>query len=138
MTDNNNIIEFIISKLNEARSLDRVSRRTNFGTHRSDLIVIHREKKTVAKFCSTGEQKAMLVTIILAKVESAMKEASIAPLLLLDEIFTHLDNRRKEYLTDFLISSSLQAWITATDTQGIERLVQQSQLIPFPISSSLL
>lgn len=123
------ITDFIKSKLALERMHDKASGRTNFGVHRSDLVVIHQEKNQSAKFCSTGEQKAMLIAIMLAQVNSAIKGNHTAPILLLDEVFVHLDNRRKQYLTDFFIRSGLQIWITATDLSGIEELAGQAELI---------
>lgn len=67
---NNNKIELDYIKQNflVLRNRDKISNRTNFGVHKSDFLVSHREKNTLAKFCSTGEQKAMLVALILAQV----------------------------------------------------------------------
>lgn len=121
--------EFIKTELFNMRSKDKMSGRTNFGVHKSDFVVTHQGKNALAKLCSTGEQKAMLIAILLAQVNYAIKENITKPIMLLDEIFVHLDNRRKQYLIDFLVQSGMQLWITATDTSGIESLVPKAQLI---------
>lgn len=121
--------EFIKTELFNMRSRDKISGRTNFGVHKSDFVVTHQGKNALAKLCSTGEQKAMLIAILLAQVNYAIKENITKPIMLLDEVFVHLDNRRKLYLIDFLIQSNLQLWVTATDISGIESLVPKAQLI---------
>lgn len=123
------ISSYIQSELINARLKDRFSKRTNFGVHRSDLLVTHREKNKLAKFCSTGEQKAMLISIILAQVNAGIRKTQAKPILLLDEIFVHLDDKRKDYLINFLKTANLQVWITATDFKGIEALAKYSQVI---------
>ena len=127
--DAQNTISYIQNELINARIKDRLSKRTNFGVHRSDLSVTHLEKNKLAKFCSTGEQKAMLISIILAQVSASLKETKTKPILLLDEIFVHLDDTRKTYLIDFFKNSGLQIWITATDLRGIEGLENSSEVV---------
>ena len=123
------VCHFIANELLLSRSRDKISRRTNFGVHRSDFIVVHREKNVMARLCSTGEQKSMLISLMLAQVNHAIKENISSPILLLDEVFVHLDNRRKQYLADYFLSVELQIWVTGTDLSGIEMLVPKSELI---------
>ncbi|MGI4752953.1 MAG: hypothetical protein ACRYE8_04445 [Janthinobacterium lividum] len=59
----------------------------------------------------------------------AIKLTKTAPILLLDEVFVHLDDRRRNYLTEFFINVNLQLWVTATDLKGIEEFGNKSQLI---------
>ena len=127
------VIDFIKAELFTTRTHDKLSGRTNFGVHKSDFLVIHKEKNALAKLCSTGEQKAMLIAIILAEVNYSIKEKIAKPILLLDEVFVHLDNRRKQYLIDFFIEVGLQLWITATDLTGIETLEQKAITIRLPV-----
>lgn len=123
------VTHLIQAKLKEERAHDKASGRTNFGVHRSDFVITSREKNKLARFCSTGEQKAMLISIMLAHINSIIKEEGISPILLLDEVFAHLDNRRKQYLIDFFISSRIQFWISSTDLNGIEKLTDNAQLV---------
>ena len=123
------IIEYIKQNFRNTRLKDKFSNRTSFGVHRSDFLAIHSEKNMPIKLCSTGEQKAILISITIAQINAYLQIAKIAPILLLDEIFVHLDDRRREYLIDFLISTKLQVWITATDCRGIEKLIDYSKII---------
>ncbi len=123
------IAGFITSKLLECRTQDKLTKRTNFGIHRSDLTVVHQEKQQLAKFCSTGEQKAMLIAIILAQINSAIDNNLTPPIILLDEVFVHLDDRRRQYLIEFFSSINLQLFVTSTDLNGIESLAKQSEVI---------
>jgi DNA replication and repair protein RecF len=120
---------FIANELLAARYRDKISNRTNFGVHRSDFVVTHKEKNVMAKLCSTGEQKSMLIALILAQVNYAIKENISSPILLLDEVFVHLDNKRKQYLADYLLSVGLQTWITGTESGAIEPLEHKAELI---------
>ncbi len=112
-----------------SRKQDRASNRTNFGVHKSDFVVVHQEKNTLAKHCSTGEQKAMLIAIMLAQVNYSINTNISMPILLLDEVFVHLDSKRREYLIEIFLKIGLQIWVTATDLNGIELLAKKTQLI---------
>jgi DNA replication and repair protein RecF len=123
------ICYFIAKELLATRNRDKISNRTNFGVHRSDFVVTHKEKNIMAKLCSTGEQKSMLIALILAQVNYAIKENISSPILLLDEVFVHLDNKRQQYLADYLLSVGLQTWITGTDSSAIGPLEHKAELI---------
>ncbi len=97
------------------RERDRAARRTLIGPHRSDFLAGHGPKKMPAKFCSTGEQKALLVGLILAHAELLREQYGSAPLILLDEISAHLDERRRKALFKEILSLSSQAFMTGTD-----------------------
>jgi DNA replication and repair protein RecF len=80
-------------------------------------MVRHGPKGVVASDGSTGEQKALLVGLLLAQVEVIREAAGAAPVLLLDEISAHLDKGRKSALFGLLEAKGLQAWMTGTETQ---------------------
>ena len=103
--------------LAERRRVDTEAGRATMGPHRSDLIVEHREKNQAARLCSTGEQKALLVGIVLASAKAARAAAhNDAPLiLLLDEIAAHLDPDRRMALFDIIDRLGFQAFMTGTD-----------------------
>jgi len=106
-----------------ARLADAESGHTAFGPHRSDLAVRHTAKRTDARECSTGEQKALLVSIVLADAwELARARQGHAPLLLLDEIAAHLDARRRAALFEEILALGAQAWMTGTDHSLFEAL----------------
>jgi DNA replication and repair protein RecF len=86
------------------------------GPHTTDLSVRHTAKRAEARDCSTGEQKALLISIMLADArELARARAGLAPILLLDEIAAHLDALRRAALFEEIHALSAQAWMTGTD-----------------------
>jgi len=103
-------------RLAEMRIADAQSGRTGFGPHVSDLTVRHTAKRTDARECSTGEQKALLVSIVLAHAwESTHIREGLVPILLLDEIAAHLDAVRRAALFEEILALGAQAWLTGTD-----------------------
>ncbi len=109
-------------KLMAGRARDMASGRTFEGVHRTDLVVTHAPKAMQADLCSTGEQKALLIALVLAnaKLQSAIKEQ--APLMLLDEIVAHLDGDRRSALFEALAALGGQCWLTGTDRSLFEAL----------------
>ena len=85
------------------------------GPHRSDLAVSFAEKGIAAEFASTGEQKALLIAILLAHAALQQATRGEPPLLLLDEIAAHLDASRRAALFEALVRLDSQAWLTGTD-----------------------
>ena len=102
--------------LADARGADAAAKRTLSGPHRSDLIVYYGPKARPARLCSTGEQKIMLVGLVLAhaRLISALDDHG-TPLVLLDEIAAHLDRDRREALFAELGELGAQAWMTGTE-----------------------
>ncbi|MGE0665438.1 MAG: DNA replication/repair protein RecF [Sphingomonadales bacterium] len=107
--------------LRRNRAADRDAGRTQDGAHRADLEVVHLAKGLPAALCSTGEQKALLVAVVLAdaRLQAAHRGA---PLLLLDEVAAHLDATRREALFDEILALGCQAWMTGTDRALFEKL----------------
>ena len=102
-----------------ARERDAAAGRSLYGPHRMDLMVIHRDKLRQAAECSTGEQKALLLNIILAQgARLAAMEGTSQPVLLLDEVAAHLDPIRRHALFDETHALGLQTFFTGTD-QGL-------------------
>ncbi|WP_370931693.1 DNA replication/repair protein RecF [Bartonella sp. DGB1] len=101
--------------LKNQRAIDAASGRTNIGIHRSKLTVSHYDKKITAKFCSTGEQKMLLIGIILCHSQLTKNLVGYCPILLLDEIVSHLDYKHRETLFAFLLSLGGQFFVTGTD-----------------------
>ncbi|WP_409432478.1 DNA replication/repair protein RecF [Litorimonas sp. RW-G-Af-16] len=98
--------------LASTRGQDRRAGRTLIGPHRSDLVVSHIDKAMPAEQCSTGEQKALLIGLVLAQARSL---GDRQPILLLDEIAAHLDNIRRAALAEELHDLGLQVFMTGTD-----------------------
>jgi DNA replication and repair protein RecF len=108
----------LASALAAARRRDRAAQRTLTGPHRDELAVTMAGKDQPAADCSTGEQKAMLIAIVLAHsqwLQSASTEHRRPRLLLLDEVAAHLDPVRREALFERLREGSAQVWLTATE-----------------------
>ena len=111
------------ASLAATRIRDAESRRTTIGPHVSDLAARHTLKRMDARDCSTGEQKALLISIVLANArELAAMRGGHAPLLLLDEIAAHLDARRRAALFEEIVALGAQAWLTGTDLSLFENL----------------
>ena len=108
------------ARLRSARMMDKGAGRTLEGPHRSDLKVFHRPKNMAADLCSTGEQKALLVGIILAHARLTGSMNGFPPILLLDEIAAHLDSFRRAALFDMIDDLGCQAFMTGTDMQLFE------------------
>ena len=108
--------------LNDSRGLDRAAGRSLRGPHRSDLAVVHGPKGMPAGDCSTGEQKALLIGLVLAQARAVKAEAGVAPLLLLDEVAAHLDRARRGSLLEALAALGSQSWMTGTDAQLFEAI----------------
>ncbi|MDY0240661.1 MAG: DNA replication/repair protein RecF [Rhodospirillaceae bacterium] len=101
--------------LAEGRRRDADAGVTLLGPHRSDLAVRLASRNLPAGQCSTGEQKAVLVAIILGQARIQAEEGGMAPILLLDEIAAHLDGTRRAALFDELVALGAQSWLTGTD-----------------------
>jgi DNA replication and repair protein RecF len=114
--------------LRAARERDRAAGRTLDGPHRSDLIVGHGPKTMPASVCSTGEQKALLVGLVLAHADHVRRHRDgRAPILLLDEIAAHLDPLRRAALFDEIVALGGQTWMTGTDPEGFSALAGRAQ-----------
>jgi DNA replication and repair protein RecF len=104
----------LAARLAAGRRADRQARRTLAGPHRQDLVVTKADGMPAA-LASTGEQKAMLVAIMLAHAELVGKARGRTPILLLDEAVAHLDPERRAALFARLALLGGQAWLTGTD-----------------------
>lgn len=102
-------------ELARGRARDSAAGRTLAGPHRTDLAVTHLEKGQPAGLCSTGEQKALLLSIVLAHADLVAERSGRRPVLLLDEVAAHLDPRRRAALFDRLESAGGQVWMTGTE-----------------------
>lgn len=101
--------------LADGRSRDRAAGRALEGPHRTDLLIRHRPKDMPAALCSTGEQKALLIGLVLAHARLTGDLSGMAPILLLDEIAAHLDEGRRAALFSIIDELGGQAFMTGTD-----------------------
>ena len=114
----------------EMRRADAKAGRTLTGPHRTDLTVIHRPTGLPAAQCSTGQQKALLIGLILASADAlAARIDGPSPLLLLDEAAAHLDADRRAALFDALDALGGQAWLTGTDRELFEAFGDRAERI---------
>jgi DNA replication and repair protein RecF len=100
-----------------------------FGPHRADLAVRHLATGMPAAQCSTGEQKALLLSILLAHARLQAELRGAAPLLLLDEVAAHLDATRREALFGEILALRAQAWLTGTDRALFQSLAGSAQFV---------
>ncbi len=112
------------------RERDRAAGRTLEGPHRTDLVVGHGPKAMPADNSSTGEQKALLIGLILSHAELIRERRDgAAPILLLDEIAAHLDERRRAALFAEILRLGSQAWMTGTDREAFSSLLNDAQFL---------
>lgn len=111
----------------EGRARDRLAGRTLLGPHRNDLVAIYSAKGVDAKQCSTGEQKALLISLILANARAVAQDFGAPPILLLDEVAAHLDGDRRAMLYDEVCALGAQAWMTGTGAELFDDLGDRAQ-----------
>ncbi|HEX4738769.1 MAG TPA: DNA replication/repair protein RecF [Allosphingosinicella sp.] len=112
--------EDLAAALAAGRTRDAAAGRTLAGPHRTDLMVTHLTKDQPASLSSTGEQKALLLSIVLAHADLVAERAGRRPILLLDEVAAHLDPRRRAALFERLEAGGGQVWMTGTEPSLFE------------------
>jgi DNA replication and repair protein RecF len=120
----------LAGKLCYARARDQAAGRALTGPHRGDLQVIHAIRDRPAAECSTGEQKALILNLVLAQA-TRLRRAKDAPnpVVLLDEVAAHLDARRRAALADEIAALGLQAFLTGTDQSLFEDLKDRALMV---------
>ena len=118
-------------KLQGTRMVDARSGRTSIGPHKSDLLVRHADKNMPAELCSTGEQKALLIGITLASARLSATQFGAPPLLLLDEVAAHLDEKRRGFLFEELSDVGSQVWLTGTDISLFDQMGKRARFFRF-------
>lgn len=99
------------------------------GVNRTDFKVYYKNKNMAAELCSTGEQKSLLIGLILAQTRCQILDKGFAPILLLDEVVAHLDSQKKEALIEKIKDLNLQAFITATDAALFDSMQNFAQFL---------
>jgi DNA replication and repair protein RecF len=99
------------------------------GPHRSDLVVINLDKDIPAALCSTGEQKALLIAIVIANARLHTARRGETPLLLLDEVVAHLDPDRRAALLEAVLALGAQAWFTGTEPALFDAITARAQFL---------
>jgi DNA replication and repair protein RecF len=114
--------------LRDGRRRDAAAGRTLSGPHRADLEVLHAAKGQAAGLCSTGEQKALLLSMLLAHAGLVGEATGRPPVLLLDEVAAHLDPARRAALFERLYATGSQTWMTGTEAAPFETIAQATRL----------
>ncbi|MEN8236985.1 MAG: DNA replication/repair protein RecF [Pseudomonadota bacterium] len=109
---------------------------TSVGPHRSDFEVIMVASGQKAAACSTGEQKALLIAIILSAARLTITQGQSVPILLLDEVVAHLDALRRKALLNELTELQVQCWLTGTDRERFQFLQDKAQF--FQVENSTI
>ncbi|MEN9896330.1 MAG: replication/repair protein RecF, partial [Pseudomonadota bacterium] len=128
--------EDFVEVLRAGRGRDAAAGRTLDGPHRVDLLIRHRDKDIEAERCSTGEQKALLIGLVLAHARLVANMTNHAPLLLLDEIAAHLDEGRRAALFDLVDAMGGQAFMTGTDSAMFSALGERARF--FHVSNGMV
>ncbi len=119
--------EALTAAFAENRTRDMAAGRTLIGPHRADLHTVFADKGVAAKDCSTGEQKALLISLILANGRALARDFGAPPILLLDEVAAHLDATRRAALYDEICSLGAQAFMTGTGPELFDELGDRAQ-----------
>jgi DNA replication and repair protein RecF len=114
--------------LRDSRAKDAAAGRTLNGPHLTDLQVVYAPKNMPAKDASTGEQKALLIAIVLAQARLQQRERGAAPLLLLDEVIAHLDPGRRAALFNELARLGAQVWMTGADPAAFSEVGASAEI----------
>jgi len=112
--------------LAKGRSRDMAAGRCLAGPHRADLGAVYQAKNTEARLCSTGEQKALLISLVLANARALAEDFAAPPIILLDEVAAHLDAGRRTALYDEICDLGAQAWMTGTDASLFQALGERA------------
>lgn len=115
--------------LRNGRQRDRAAGRTLIGPQSSDLVVRHGPKDVPAGTASTGEQKALLIGLVLAHARLVRAMSGIAPLILLDEVAAHLDPRRRAGLFEALAALPGQVWMTGADPDAFAQAGARTEVL---------
>lgn len=121
--------EALLVAFRAGRARDMAAGRTLIGPHRADLDAIYAAKNVAAKDCSTGEQKALLISLILANARALMDDFGAPPILLLDEVAAHLDSDRRAALYSEITALGAQAFMTGTGPELFDELNTSAQYV---------
>ncbi|MCI5096799.1 MAG: DNA replication/repair protein RecF [Rhodobacteraceae bacterium] len=119
----------ILSALRDGRGRDLAAGRTLVGPHRSDLHAEYAAKGALARDCSTGEQKALLISLVLANARALTAQIGTPPIVLLDEVAAHLDAGRRAALYDEICALGAQVWMTGTGPELFAELGDRAQTV---------
>ena len=111
----NEIKSIFLMELRKARNFDSIVGGCKIGPHKTDIYGIHLEKKFSLSQCSTGQQKTVVLLIIIAQCKYLINKLNRQPVILLDEICSHLDEYNREILLELIYSLDVQSFVTGTE-----------------------
>lgn len=123
------LVEDLYKEILHNQRLNVLSGNDKDGINHTDFKVYHKKKCMPAELCSTGEQKSLLISIILAQTKCQTLHKGFAPVALLDEVAAHLDDVKREALLEKIVDLNIQAWITTTNPELFETIKNQSQFM---------
>jgi DNA replication and repair protein RecF len=123
------IEEAFMVVLRENRALDSLSKRTNAGIHRSDLLVWKGEAGVRADMCSTGEQKLLLMSVFLTEIIAQIRHRNMMPVILLDDAVAHLDVKSQAIFFEIVSDIGAQVWVTSTFMESFEFLKGNAEFL---------
>ena len=126
------IKKIYLQKLLNCRKVDSIKGSISYGPNKSDLKVIFLKKKKLAEKCSTGEQKIILISLII-KFCKLMNNKKNYPLLLLDEVVAHLDNKVKLCLFEELKTLKNQVWMSGSDISLFSYIIKDKEVVNLEI-----
>ncbi len=125
-----------IQHLKSSRPQDTITGGAEIGVHKSDIIATNLEKNISANLCSTGEQKSLLIRIILGNLQMQKLDTGLMPILLLDEVCAHLDNEKLTALFENITELNPQVWYTATEYKKFAEI--NKNLLHFHIEKNIV
>lgn len=125
-----------IQHLKSSRPQDAITGGAEIGVHKSDIIATNLEKNIPANLCSTGEQKSLLIRIILGNLQMQKLDTGLMPILLLDEVCAHLDNEKLTALFENITKLNPQVWYTATEYKKFAEI--NRNLLHFHIEKNIV
>lgn len=123
--------------LAQSRAADRQAHRTEYGVHRTQFQLHHQLKAMASEQCSTGEQKMMMLTLILAVLYAQMHWHHVRPVLLLDDVAAHVDAPHREALFSFLLETGIQVFLTGTDKPLFTPLLDEAFVLEIKMSNCI-
>jgi len=122
-------VEDLATMLEDGRARDLRAGRALAGPHRVDMDAIYTDISVAAGLCSPGEQKALLISLVLTNARALAEDTGAAPLILLDEVAAHLDQDRRAALFDEICALGAQAWMTGTGVELYDSLGNRAQYL---------
>ena len=111
--------------------------RTNTGPDSTDLKGIYLEKDIETKYCSTGEQKLSIISILLANSRLIKKKVGTKPILILDEITAHLDEKKREYLFEEILALESQFFISGTEPEIFQSISKKAKVLELTLDGEI-